>query len=147
MKVIILIAVMAISVYMAFIRVSVLKERLEKSKKMLLLSEKIRKNYLTEMLSPISVCRELCGGEIHTKAQAIEAIKSEFAGVRGEDEFTERFSKLFTASADELDDICSSLNECASNGYRSVAAEYEKNKDLVYIIYPGIVGIVSIIIM
>lgn len=146
-KILIFIAVIALSFYMAFIRTSELKKRLEKSKKMLMLSEKLKKNYLTELRSPISVCREFIDADIDTKEEAIKAVRNEFSGLNGASEFEDRFSKLFDASADELDGICSALNECASNGYRLFAAEYEKNKDLAYMIYPGIAAIISIIIM
>ncbi len=147
MKTIIFIFIMAFSLYMAFIRTSGYKARLEKSKKMLLLSEKLRKNYLSELLSPIFVCREIIDNDIDTKSKALEAIGNEFAENHGADEFKEEFSKLFDATAEELDGILSALSECASNGYRISAAEYEKNKDLVYMLYPGVVAIISIIIM
>ena len=146
-KILILTVLVSFSVYIAFIRVSSLGECLKKNKKMLNLSEKIRKNYHTEMLSPITICRELTERDVCTSEQAVTALKEEFSGAFGADEFCEVFSALFNASEDELDGIFDKLSEVSSNGHRLSAAEYERAKESVYILYPGIACIVSIIIM
>lgn len=146
-KILILIVLVSFSVYIAFIRVSALEERLKKNKKMLELSEKIRKNYRTQMLSPITLCRELTGCDISTSEQAVMSLKEIFSGAYGADEFCEAFSALFGASEDELEGIFDKLSEISSNGYRLSGAEYERAKESVYILYPGIACIVSIIIM
>ncbi len=146
-KILILIILVSFSVYIAFIRVSALSERLKKNKKMLTLSEKIRKNYRTQMLSPITLCRELTGRDIYTSEQAVMALKEEFSGAFGADEFCDGFSALFDAFEDELEGIFDRLSEISSNAHRLSAAEYERVKESVYILYPGIACIVSIIIM
>lgn len=146
-KILILIVFVSFSVYIAFVKVSSLGERLKKNKKMLNFSEKIRKNYRTEMLSPISLCRELTGREVFNAEQTVMALKYEFSGAFGADEFCDSFSALFDASEDELCDIFDKLSEISSNGHRLSASEYERAKESLYILYPGIACIVSIIIM
>lgn len=146
-KVLILIFIVSVSVYIAFMRVSALNERLKKNKMMLALAERVRKNYRTQMLSPIKLCCEVTGRDIISSEQAVSALKETFSGALGADDFCQSFSLLFDASEEELDGICDKLSEISSNGHRLSAAEYERVKESVYILYPGIACIVSIIIM
>ena len=146
-KAIILIYVVLVSLYIAFMRVSLLRDRLKKNKTMLDFAERVRKNYRTQMLSPITLCNEVMGCNIVSSEQALLVLSEALSGAWGADEFCRHFSLLFEASEDELDGICNKLGETASNGYRLSSAEYEKVRNSVYILYPGLACIVSIIIM
>ena len=65
----------------------------------------------------------------------------------GASEFTDMLSKLNNSTLSDIEEKCQKLSEIAAKYCNEASLEYEKCKNTVYIVYPGIAAIIGLFII
>jgi len=117
------------------------------------LADKLRENSYTSIRPIFEVINDVLkengvnNAEITEYKEIIDLFKELTQNAFGASEFTKMLLEFNKATLLDVEQRCQELNEIAEINYKNASIEYEKCKNTVFFVYPGIAAMISLLII
>jgi len=153
MKLYISLILIFLSFLISYVKVSEIKRKKELTEILFKLSETLRQATKLKSKSPYKICEEYLNENyqkelsFNSSEELKSYLNSEFSVIPYISDFTEILTNMSTLSSDELPLACQKLIFITEKGYNECLDTFEMDKKSTYVLFPGIVTILVLILL